>query len=349
MLQRRHSALKQLCLDVWSPNSAPGAAYVVILDGEIVETGTYGVADFESGARVTNATPFRVASLTKPLAGAIAAKLAHEGRLDLDAALLNTSAIYADECDRRKRYFQTQGWPFLDKIEYGSDAIKLRHVISHLSNTPVGAAFSYNGFLYGLLSAPIGSAFLRDAQDGLRAAMRAMVIEPLGLKNAAAGIGDPEGADIIARLAMPHQRVGGEWHRREAISDDINAGAGFVASAQDMATISTRLRSEIIGNDNVWESLITPAVLRDGSAVPYAKGWFVYDHHGETVLWHYGLQEDAYSALWFRFEARDAALIMLTNSDDLTRPYPLLKADPSVHPIFNAFAQWSAHKTGEKD
>ena len=71
----------------------PGAAIAVARNGKLVVSRGYGIADRDSGRPVLPDTPFRIASLTKPLAAIVALVLADKGRLSLDqpvAAMLRT-------------------------------------------------------------------------------------------------------------------------------------------------------------------------------------------------------------------------------------------------------------------
>jgi CubicO group peptidase (beta-lactamase class C family) len=56
---------------------------------------------------------------------------------------------------------------------------------------------------------------------------------------------------------------------------------------------------------------------------PYGLGWFVRTVRGESLLWHTGLWESAYSALYLKLPERGLSLILLANSDGLRYPTPL--------------------------
>ena len=64
-----------------------GMAVAIIEDGDIRFVRTYGVTNKDSGELVSPETVFRWASLSKGVAGSLAAKLSVDGKLDLDAPL----------------------------------------------------------------------------------------------------------------------------------------------------------------------------------------------------------------------------------------------------------------------
>src|SRR6476469_8633472 len=66
---------------------APGIAYGVGIDGELVHSGGFGVRDFESGAAPDADTAFRICSMTKSFVSMVVLSLRDEGRLDIDAPI----------------------------------------------------------------------------------------------------------------------------------------------------------------------------------------------------------------------------------------------------------------------
>lgn len=54
-----------------------------------------------------------------------------------------------------------------------------------------------------------------------------------------------------------------------------------------------------------------------GDALPYGLGWFIAAPQGERLIWHTGLWEGAYSALYLKVPGRHLTLILLANSDAL--------------------------------
>ncbi len=75
--QRWQAAAKEL--------GVPGAAWVVVIDGEVVQRETYGQRDVERGLPVTPDSMFYIASTTKTYLATLLALLAEQGKVDLDA------------------------------------------------------------------------------------------------------------------------------------------------------------------------------------------------------------------------------------------------------------------------
>ncbi len=89
----------------------PGAAVLVLRDGEPVFRRGYGLAVVEDGTAVTPQTNFRLASISKQFTAAAILLLAQDGKLSLD--------------DRIKRWLPT--------LPPAADAITIRQLLSTLA------------------------------------------------------------------------------------------------------------------------------------------------------------------------------------------------------------------------
>ncbi len=67
----------------------PGAAVLVIQDGEAILTGTYGQARLDEGAPVISASNFRLASVTKQFTAMSVMILVERGELSLEETLFD--------------------------------------------------------------------------------------------------------------------------------------------------------------------------------------------------------------------------------------------------------------------
>jgi CubicO group peptidase (beta-lactamase class C family) len=74
-----------------------------------------------------------------------------------------------------------------------------------------------------------------------------------------------------------------------------------------------------------------------GEALPYGLGWFMASPGGEPLVWHTGLWEGAYSALYLKAPARRLVLILLANSDGLRWEARLDEAAIERSPFATAF------------
>src|SRR5688500_973370 len=68
----------------WDRPDSPGAAVVVVKDGNVVYQRCFGSANLESGTPITPHTVFDVASVAKQFTGLAVAMLIEQGKLSLD-------------------------------------------------------------------------------------------------------------------------------------------------------------------------------------------------------------------------------------------------------------------------
>lgn len=337
------AAFGDLLAERFDELQAPGIGYAVVVDGRIAESGGLGVRDIRSGAPVDAETPFRIASLTKPPAAALLLRAVANGKLDLDMPLAQASQRFRDKCPKLKAYFKGRGSSLMNRIACDDDSVTLRTAVTHTSRRPVGSAYRYNGFLFSLMSEAIADAIQPGAT--FAEVVRWEVILPLGLRQTAAGIGDREATDVIAALATPHVRgADGAWRVQPTLTGRLSAAAGLISSAHDMARIDIAFKPGGLVTAAVWAQMTTPTRLTDGSASPYGIGWFVQDLDGRKLVWHYGWQIDTYSALWIKDLAHETSLILLANSDGLSRGYKLGRGDVTRSPVARWFLDWSARR-----
>jgi CubicO group peptidase (beta-lactamase class C family) len=90
----------------------------------------------------------------------------------------------------------------------------------------------------------------------------------------------------------------------------------------------------------MWEPTRTAA----GATLPYGLGWFVQDVHGRRVVWHTGLWEGRYSALYLKIPAERLTLILLANGNGLEWPTRLDGADIQGSPFARAFFSAVLHE-----
>ena len=83
----------------------------------------------------------------------------------------------------------------------------------------------------------------------------------------------------------------------------------------------------------MWSAGRSPSA----AVLPYGLGWFVQEYGGERLLWHSGLWEGAYSALYLKAPTRHLTLILLANSEGLKWDNGLDEAAADWSPFVAAF------------
>lgn len=132
----------------------------------------------------------------------------------------------------------------------------------------------------------------------------------------------------IGKIALPY-KIGdtGNFERADFPDPDLNAGAGLVFSANDLLIFDKAFNTNKLVSKAHKEKLLQPFELADKSRSPYGYGWFIQKYKGYTLVWHYGLQPNAYSGLYLKVLEKNMTLVILANSQNLSEPFDLGKGN----------------------
>ena len=119
-LAKAFPEIDQIFRDYAASAHVPGAAWGVIIDGELAHTGVTGYRDVPSKAAVTPDSVFRIASMTKSFTAIAILKLRDEGKLSLE-----------DPAEKYVPEMTSLVYPTSD-----SPKITIRHLLSHAEGFP---------------------------------------------------------------------------------------------------------------------------------------------------------------------------------------------------------------------
>ncbi|MGF1543081.1 MAG: serine hydrolase domain-containing protein [Parvularculaceae bacterium] len=310
-----------------------GLAAAVVRGGKTTLIGTYGVRAIDGEAPIARDTRFRIASLSKGFASSVVAQLLAEKKLSLDDSI----ATYAPD-------FRLRGAP--------ARAATLEAILSHRVGLPpyaydnlleagvppreirrrlgdvkpvcgIAQCYAYQNVAYDTIADAIAEVDGRPYAD----AVRVRLFEPLALKSASFGRAALTSDENWAR---PHRRRrGANWRVVEVkpFYYALPAAGGVNATVDDMAAwLAAQMgyAPEVLDEEMRAElhrpRVSTPAEIRRLRLMrphlkdaQYGLGWRIYDYAGETVVSHSG-SVDGYSAQIAFLPARDAGLVLLTNS-----------------------------------
>lgn len=320
--------------------SVPGVALAVVDDGQVVWTGSYGVADSATGEPVTDETQFLVASLSKAVTSWAVLALAEAGDMDLDAPV--------------ESYLTSWHIP---PLRYDANEVTIRRILSHTAGLTVEG---YDGFPEDA-ALPALPAFL-DGEGGGRVAINS---EP-GRRHRYSGGGytvlqltfeDLTGeayADVMQRtvfepLGMTHSTYDQQMTEMTATGHDYSgnprlheihvdlAAGGLYTTAADMAQF---LAAAMPGPDGepAGRGLLSPhsvAELYTPAPVDneqYAFGAYIVPlTDGSTMAWHDGLNP-GYKALFVTLPESGDALVVLSNG---------VRGDQLFGDVTCAWATWA--------
>jgi CubicO group peptidase (beta-lactamase class C family) len=244
----------------------PGCSIALVQGNEKVWLQAYGYADLEKGRILTSDTPMRVQSISKSVTAWGVMKLAEQGVIDLDAPV--------------SQYLKSWSLPEMD---YPTEAITVRRLLSHTAGLPLGdvftiyspgaempsleekltqevvpmmepgIAFSYSNTGYNLLELLIEEVSGRDFSEY----MRTEIFLPLGMKGASINWestmmpAPPTGYDLTGKpvpvYVYPEKASGGLFAAAEDIARFAMAGMcdNSVLSTESIELLYTPVSDKI--------------------------------------------------------------------------------------------------------
>jgi len=329
----------------------PGMSLLVLHRQQILFAEGFGYANLEKKISATPETPYNIASLTKPFSAAVLMKLEEEDRLDLDAelaVLLKKKVIkrgnrtfhgYSEACHEIKKASWNPFFRYVSLLrDYRceSERITVRHLLTHTAQGVPGENYRYNGFLFGFLSSVAEVASGKDFDKLLVET----IIAPLDMTRTIPSWDDQlRDRALVERATYYRKRLFG--FVPSEYRTQLSASAGMISTVMDLAKFDMAMDRNLIVSQESKEAMFTATSSNSGKRLPYGLGWFVQEHKGMKLIWHYGHAPEAYSSLILKCLDRDTTLILLANSDGASAPFHLGAGDVLKSPFASAFIEFT--------
>ena len=260
----QHKAAERMLTELTEISGVPGLGAAVWSNGKVVWHGSAGYRDLDRMLPVTNKTVFRLASVSKLLAVTAAAKLADEGKLDLDAPVASTLPWLKNAWPAitpRQLAAHTAGLPHYQAQDatrgsqhFASDRDAVGIFSERALLAPPGQAYSYSSWGYTLIGALVEQAGGMTFPDYVTTKLTpglAIMRDPTdsGHPDAATAY---EWTDTGLRRAPPHD-FSYTW-----------AGGGMAASPDGIVRFGGAMLEDRIVSKASFDRLLVPIVLNDG-------------------------------------------------------------------------------------
>lgn len=316
--------------EIMSQTHAPAMSAAVVKDGQVVWAEAFGVADLELKTPVTPGGRFRLASVSKVIAAAVAARLAERDLVNLDAPIGRYRPSLPAQhrmTTLRQLLAHTGGirhyigrdydpkWPGgpIDQRVYRntSDALAI-FVNDPLVSVP-GEEFNYSTFGYTLMSAVLESATGKAFTD----LVATEVTGPLKLATVMPDIA----ANRIPERVSCYQnaRDTGLVFKAPPINSAYKwAGGGYLGAASDIAMFCSALVEPGYLTEDALRQTFTPYPPTKAPApVQVGFGWRIdKDHAGHVRYHHAGSIAGGRSIAMFLPET-GVSVALLSNLSDL--------------------------------
>ncbi|HEX2139474.1 MAG TPA: serine hydrolase domain-containing protein [Woeseiaceae bacterium] len=270
----------------------PGAAVMVIQDGEIVHRAGYGYANVEDRRLIDADTAFRLASVSKQFTAMAVMLLAEDGRLAYDDPVSRHLPSLESFPGVTIRHLMTHtgGLPeYYDVIDTSggmptnADALALLSTLGGTVFVP-GERYEYSNPGYDMLAPLVASVAGRD----FAAFMRERIFSPLSMNGTL--------VHDHTRPEVPRRATGyrPDEHGSSYLLDDDDPLNGIVGSGGVYSTLNDLYRwdqalyGDALVSRATLEEAFTPALLNDGTPSDYGFGWRIEEHEGHRRVRHGG-------------------------------------------------------------
>jgi beta-lactamase class C len=304
-----------------------GLAIAIVEDGELRFVRTYGVIDRDTNAPVTLNTVFRWASVSKTVAGTLAATLANEGLVDLDSpvARYDTTLRLPEGAETRVSFQQLLSQQtgltknaFDERLEDGQDPRALRASLASAPlQCPPGSCHTYQNIAFDAATEILEQVAQRSYPD----AVSERFFLPLGMNSANFGMAGLTNAKDWAR---PHngrmvRTVKETYWRVPAAagveSNIVDFARWMQATMGDRPDVLPQSTLRIAQSPRVNTAPIYGGELRQAnSEAHYGLGWRSFKYDGHLLLGHSGAV-DGYRATMIFDPASRVGVVAMWNSN----------------------------------
>ena len=278
----------------WNRSDSPGAAVVVVQNGEVVFQGGYGLANLESRTPITPQTVFDAASVAKQFTGLAIAMLIEEGKLSLDDDIrkhLPDVPDFGRPITIRHLLHHTSGlrdWPeTLGLSGFGHGAIITMDTIlemvrrqQELDFAP-GEEYQYCNTSYNLLAASVAKV----SGESFRGWTDKKLFRPLGMKGTHF-CEDP--TTPILNRAEAYNPAGEKKFKRSISQLAAQGSSSLFISAEDLGKWLVNFQTELVGGKGAFEKMYQPGQLKSGAKIDYGFGIGLGKYHGDKTISHSG-------------------------------------------------------------
>lgn len=261
----------------------PGAAVALVVAGEPVWYGYYGLADQDAGIAVGEETLFQVGSIAKSVTSWGVLTLVDTGQVQLDRPIA--------------QYWSTWSWPATGQT---TSSITTRQLLSHTAGLGLGAidqryvpgdpnipdlrtaltadvqskaapgqSFSYSNTGFNVLEILVEDVTGRDFADF----MQAEVLNPLGMEGASFGLSPARAQQLARGYDSRHESVGAYVYPE-------SASGGLFATVEDIARFTAAGSAQAANRPWRWLQRESLEQLYEPQApIPGVYG-MVFSHYG---------------------------------------------------------------------
>jgi len=298
----------------------PGAAVMVVKDGEIVYSHGFGYADLERRRRIDADAPFRLASVSKQFTAMAIMVLAEDGKLDYDDPVVDYIPALAKYPGVTIRHLLTHTGGLPDYYDTIDTSDGRRPVTADMPaelaaiGTPdfvPGEKYEYSNPGYEMLALVVEKASGMPFRDF----MKKRVFAPAGMDDSV--IRDESNPEIANRVIGYEPNGDGYAEDDDNLLNYIIGSGGMYATLEDFLAWDTALYRNSVVSAETLAQAYTRHRLNNGEEIDYGFGWRIDQHRGHQRVAHGGSWVGFRTGI-ARYRDEKLAVVVLMNRADGT-------------------------------
>ena len=338
----------------WDGEISPGAVVGIFMDGRIIYSKGYGVANLDYDIPITPQSVLRIGSISKQFIAMCIAMLAEQGKLSFDDDIrtyLPEMPDYGNQVTIRHLLHHTSGIReylalvnLIGKPEGSVFGYTTRELVELLSrqqklNFEPGSQFSYTNSGYFLL------AEIVTRVSGMKASAFAQenIFEPLGMTQTRF-YDDPNAIIRNQAFGYSPKRDGG--YRLDILRSDVIGDLGVITTVEDFLHWDNNFYENKLGagTKNLITMMFTRGRTSSGEDLSYALGLEFDSYRGLKTMGHGG-SAVGYVAEFLQFPEQRFSVVILSNLSSF-RPGRIARQVADLY-LANQFSE--AQASDERD
>lgn len=297
---------------------SPGCTAGVYQGGQVIFKAAYGMANLDHDVKLTPASVFHVASVSKQFTATAILLLAADGKLSLDddvrkfvpelpefgpritiRHLANHTSGIRDQWD----LLGFAGWRYSRDLITDDDVVQMLSRQKDLNFTP-GERHLYSNSGYTLMAVIVS----RASGKSFREFTTERIFKPLGMDRTHFRDNFNE---IVKGQAYGYARTA-TGYRLSVTNFDTAGATSLLTTVEDLAKWNANFDTGTVGSPSLIAGLLTRAVLNDGRSIDYAVGITHGMYRGVPTVSHGGA-DAGYRAMFMRFPEQKLGVAVLCN------------------------------------
>jgi len=294
----------------------PGAAVMIIKNGEIIFEKGYGLANIESEAAIDRFTNFRLASVTKQFTAMSVLLLIERGKLNYNTTLTEIFPGYpgyGSKINIKHLLQHTSGLVDYEDMIDDTVTVQLKDndVLNLMMKTDStyfqpGSQFRYSNTGYALLSLIVERISLKPFRDFLYE----NIFNPLGMENT---IAYEKNINEVRNRAYGYTiSNSGVELTDQSVTSAVLGDGGIYSSLNDLYKWDQALYTNKIISEKYRAESWTPGVTSAGDEFSYGYGWHLERRYNTKVVYHTGSTR-GFRNIIYRIPEKRFSIIILTN------------------------------------